>query len=206
VACTRRKRKAGLPRRSEGAAGGGSNLHVSGITVARNTFRNYGGDGVGVLETDPGATAAGVAILDPVRLAPRRSRQDRPKPRCPRTSCISRLDRAARWRWPAKMRTFRAMRRLPARWRCTSCRGTRSACHRASGLARSFRRLLGALAPRLKVQAQGACCCPVSRVSQPGQSSFCAEKGGIAGREWSPAHGDRLLCLQAREAPISATE
>ncbi|MGZ4371764.1 MAG: InlB B-repeat-containing protein [Gaiellaceae bacterium] len=47
-----------------GTEGGGSNLHISGITIARNTFRNYGGDGVAVLETDPGATADGVLILD----------------------------------------------------------------------------------------------------------------------------------------------
>ena len=43
---------------------GGVNTHVSGITIARNTFRNYGDDAVGVLEPDSGATADGVVILD----------------------------------------------------------------------------------------------------------------------------------------------
>jgi hypothetical protein len=47
-----------------GTQGGGSNLRISAITIARNTFRNYGDDTLGVLETDPGATADGVTILD----------------------------------------------------------------------------------------------------------------------------------------------
>ncbi len=44
--------------------GGGVNTHISGITIARNTFRNYGDDAVGVLEPDSGATADGVVIMD----------------------------------------------------------------------------------------------------------------------------------------------
>lgn len=47
-----------------GTQGGGANTRIRGITIARNTFRNYGDDAVGVLETDPGATADGVAILN----------------------------------------------------------------------------------------------------------------------------------------------
>jgi len=47
-----------------GTQGGGANTRISGITIARNTFTNYGDDAVGVLETDAGATADGVAILN----------------------------------------------------------------------------------------------------------------------------------------------
>lgn len=47
-----------------GTLGGGENTRVSGITAARNTFRNFGGDALCLLETDAGATADGVAILD----------------------------------------------------------------------------------------------------------------------------------------------
>ena len=47
-----------------GTQGGGSNTRISGITIARNTFTNYGDDAVGVLETDAGATADGVTILN----------------------------------------------------------------------------------------------------------------------------------------------
>ncbi|MGO9972231.1 MAG: choice-of-anchor Q domain-containing protein [Solirubrobacteraceae bacterium] len=43
---------------------GGSNTRMTGITIARNTFTNYGDDAVGLLETNAGATADGVSILD----------------------------------------------------------------------------------------------------------------------------------------------
>ena len=43
---------------------GTPNTHVSGITIARNTFRNYGDTTLGVFATDSGATADGVAILN----------------------------------------------------------------------------------------------------------------------------------------------
>ena len=43
---------------------GTPNTHVSGITIARNTFRNYGDTTVGVFATDSGATADAVAIVD----------------------------------------------------------------------------------------------------------------------------------------------
>jgi len=43
---------------------GGANTRISGVTIARNTFTNYGDDAVGVLETNAGATADGIAILN----------------------------------------------------------------------------------------------------------------------------------------------
>jgi Divergent InlB B-repeat domain len=41
-----------------------NNTHVSGLTVARNTFMNYNDDAVGVWENAQGATANGVVIQD----------------------------------------------------------------------------------------------------------------------------------------------
>ena len=60
----------------------GLNTRVSGITIARNTFTNYGDDALGVLETDSGGSADGVVISDntfngdeiPIELGDRRQR------------------------------------------------------------------------------------------------------------------------------------
>ncbi|MGZ4309543.1 MAG: hypothetical protein ACXVRG_09440, partial [Gaiellaceae bacterium] len=43
---------------------GGANTHISGITIARNTFRHFNSDAVGVLEASSGDKANGVVILD----------------------------------------------------------------------------------------------------------------------------------------------
>jgi len=43
---------------------GPANTHISGITIARNTFRNYNNDAIFVTEGDSGSTAKGVVILD----------------------------------------------------------------------------------------------------------------------------------------------
>ena len=42
----------------------GLNTRLSGITIARNTFTNYGDDALGVLEIDSGSAADGVVISD----------------------------------------------------------------------------------------------------------------------------------------------
>jgi Divergent InlB B-repeat domain len=42
----------------------GANTHISGVMIARNTFRDFNNDALGVLEATSGDTANGVVILD----------------------------------------------------------------------------------------------------------------------------------------------